>query len=279
MGIISLTPCSNIEQFRGALNGLSKMSSQAVNVYLRNNTELEYKVIAAANQRIRPVFHSATKAAISNFILTNRSFISSLKAEEVQALKKLPGVRTEDRPSNIVEKFAQSNLSDLSSFLLLAIEMKDGELLADFGDILEKAMDRASYEQKASFFHQLLAIEPINVYGLAVMDMCRYSGMGKDMKLPEEIHVAADQGNSEAQFKLGYCYQYGLGVTQNEQNALQLFRLSAEQGHSYGQLSLGNCYEYAWGVPQDLKEAGSLYRRSVAQGLEIAKNALARLVI
>jgi len=253
-----------------------------VNVYLRNqSTELEYKVIAAANQHIRPVFHAATQAAISNFIFTNRSLISSLKPEEFQALKKLPGVRTEDRPSNdlraaIVEKFAEYNLSDLSPFLLQAIEFEDGERLADFAVIIEDAMDQASDAQKAIFFHQLLAIEPMNFFVGAVMGMCRYSGMG-DMKLSEEIHASARQGNSDAQVKLGYCYENGLGVIRNEETAIELYRLSAKQGNGYGQHSLGYCYEMGFGTPKDLNEAIGFYRLSAAQGLVIAQNALARL--
>jgi len=40
----------------------------------------------------------------------------------------------------------------------------------------------------------------------------------------------AEQGNAFAQFNLGVMYEDGLGVPQDDQEAVRLYRLSAEQG-------------------------------------------------
>ena len=42
--------------------------------------------------------------------------------------------------------------------------------------------------------------------------------------------VSAEQGLPEAQFTLGMCYRKGLGVEQNEAEAVRLLKLAREAG-------------------------------------------------
>ena len=51
-------------------------------------------------------------------------------------------------------------------------------------------------------------------------------------------HKAADQGNANGQYNLGYCYQHGIGVAMNETEAVFWYRKAADQGNALGQYNL-----------------------------------------
>ena len=61
----------------------------------------------------------------------------------------------------------------------------------------------------------------------------------------------AEQGDADAQQKVGYMYAQGKGVPQDDKEAVKWWTLSAEQGNAAAQYSLGVTYEHALGVPQD----------------------------
>lgn len=46
---------------------------------------------------------------------------------------------------------------------------------------------------------------------------------------------AAKQGHAKAQYKTGYCYAFGNGVTKDSQEALKWFQMSAKQGDKYSE--------------------------------------------
>ena len=45
---------------------------------------------------------------------------------------------------------------------------------------------------------------------------------------------AAEQGDPDAQFHLGLCYDEGCGVPENKAEAIKWFQKAAEQGHAWG---------------------------------------------
>lgn len=47
----------------------------------------------------------------------------------------------------------------------------------------------------------------------------------------EWYRKAADQGDSDAQYKLGVFYENGYGVTQDKEQAMQWYKKAAEQGN------------------------------------------------
>jgi TPR repeat protein len=61
-------------------------------------------------------------------------------------------------------------------------------------------------------------------------------------------------------------YQYGLGVSKDETEAVKWYRKSAEQGNAFGQNNLGAMYEYGNGVNKDILKAVSWYRKAAEQG-------------
>jgi TPR repeat protein len=55
----------------------------------------------------------------------------------------------------------------------------------------------------------------------------------------DEFLPLAEQGDADAQFKLGVIYDSGKGVAQDAAEAVRWNRLAAEQGNSLGQANLG----------------------------------------
>ena len=92
----------------------------------------------------------------------------------------------------------------------------------------------------------------------------------------EEYKKAAEQGHTNAQFRLGHCYEYGIGVAKNNEEAVSWYRKAAEQGNAFAQHYLGICYEEGVGVAKDEKEAASWYRKAAEQGDAVVQRNLGR---
>lgn len=55
----------------------------------------------------------------------------------------------------------------------------------------------------------------------------------------ELLRNAAENGYPEAQFRYGWCFYDGFGVTKDKTKAFEWFKKSADQGDPNGQLSVG----------------------------------------
>jgi len=73
---------------------------------------------------------------------------------------------------------------------------------------------------------------------------------GEYGKARQVFQRLADQGNSDAQLKLGLMYHYGLGVKENDAVAYGWVRKAAEQANADAQYQLANMYVYGFGVPK-----------------------------
>ena len=58
----------------------------------------------------------------------------------------------------------------------------------------------------------------------------------------------AGQGNAVAQFSLGFMYDTGQGVTQDDSEAVTWYRKAAAQGHANAQYNIGVLYANGRGV-------------------------------
>lgn len=100
---------------------------------------------------------------------------------------------------------------------------------------------------------------------------------------------AAKSGNAEGIYNLGLCYQYGSGIAQNIDKALEYFfqaadlspDLKGEQtqrqrnvGVAAAQNMLGLSYAYGIGVVQDFREAAKWYKKAMDNGLGNSANNL-----
>ena len=77
---------------------------------------------------------------------------------------------------------------------------------------------------------------------------------------------AAEQGFAEAQCDLGFAYSQGRGVIKDETEAVHWYRKAAEQGNARGQDNLGVMYRDGRGVAKDDAEAVAWFRKAAEQG-------------
>lgn len=68
----------------------------------------------------------------------------------------------------------------------------------------------------------------------------------------------AEGGDAQAQFEVGGCYYYGIGVSIDYAEAVKWYRKAAKQGNAEAQAKLGFCYANGHGVPKDHVEAYAL---------------------
>jgi TPR repeat protein len=76
----------------------------------------------------------------------------------------------------------------------------------------------------------------------------------------------AEQGDAEAQYNLGVCYNDGDGVEKNSTQAVYWYRKAAEQGHAKAQNNLGVCYNDGDGVEKNYTQEVYWYRKAAEQG-------------
>ena len=91
---------------------------------------------------------------------------------------------------------------------------------------------------------------------------------------PEDLGKMAQQGDAEAQWRLGTLYRDGDGVRQSDTDAVDLFRRAAEQKYVPALSALGSQYWAGRGVPQDYSKAYFWYDVALAQGDENAESHL-----
>jgi hypothetical protein len=69
------------------------------------------------------------------------------------------------------------------------------------------------------------------------------------------FRAAADQGNAEAEARVGMLYHFGKGVPKDDAEAARWYRLAANGGYAWAALQLGDMYQRGVGVPRDQQEA------------------------
>jgi uncharacterized protein len=103
-------------------------------------------------------------------------------------------------------------------------------------------------------------------------------GVGADkQKAAEWYGKAAAQGFPRGEWNLAFLYVRGEGVARDYSKALALFRKAADQGLSAAQYDLGMMYLQGLGVPPQPAAAESWLRKAVAQGSREAGAVLAEL--
>ena len=91
------------------------------------------------------------------------------------------------------------------------------------------------------------------------------------------FHLAADQGDAQAEYSIGDLYDQGQGVPHDDKEALKWYRMAAEKGFAPAQHNLGAMYHDGQGVAKDYQEAIKWYRRAADQGDGGAQQILAAL--
>jgi len=105
-------------------------------------------------------------------------------------------------------------------------------------------------------------------------------GLAKDDREAARLYkLAADQGNAAARSNLGGLYRDGRGgLTKDDREALRLFKLAADQGNAYGQHNLGLFYrDGRGGLSKDDREAARLFTLAADQAHPDARVSLGYL--
>jgi len=106
--------------------------------------------------------------------------------------------------------------------------------------------------------------------GTAVQDV-RYIESNKAFKLRDwetayqGFRPLADEGNPDAQFKLGYLLRNGRGVEKNFPASVFWYRKAANAGHVRAQNYLAISLELGRGVEKNIQEASQWYLRAAQQ--------------
>ena len=95
-------------------------------------------------------------------------------------------------------------------------------------------------------------------------------------KAVEWFQKAAEQGNVQAQFSVGYMYAAAEGgFERNLPKAVEWYRKAAEGGHANAQVNLGNMYRSGDGVSKDLPMTLYWFQKAADQGYAMAQIAMA----
>ena len=89
-----------------------------------------------------------------------------------------------------------------------------------------------------------------------------------------QLRNAAESGDAKAQNKLGYLYDTGRELPQNDAEAVRWYRRAAAQNHAMALYNLANHYLSGRGVPQDAEEAIKWYRLAADRDVLPAMNNL-----
>ena len=97
----------------------------------------------------------------------------------------------------------------------------------------------------------------------------------------DALLARAEAGDAEAHVNLGFRYANGLGVPEDEAEAVRWWQMAADQGHADAQYLLGGRYFSGEGVPQDYVQAHMWYNlvaaRSTGEMRELAVRELDRV--
>lgn len=94
------------------------------------------------------------------------------------------------------------------------------------------------------------------------------SGWAEEKKLEQysqELVTRASAGDSEAQYNLGCCYSFGMGISKNAVEAFQWYKKAAIQGNADAQCSVGACYAGGLGTVKDESLAFDWIKKAAEQ--------------
>ncbi len=90
----------------------------------------------------------------------------------------------------------------------------------------------------------------------------------------DKLIMLAEQGDSKAQNRLGFCYYNGVNIEKNLEKAFGWYLKAAEQMDAIAQYKTGNMYYQGKGVEQDYTKAVKWLSMAAAQGVVYAQNNL-----
>ena len=99
----------------------------------------------------------------------------------------------------------------------------------------------------------------------------------KEMTEFEQTKQLAEQGDADAQNRLGLMYANGTGVEKDYSEVVRWWTKAAEQGNVNAQFNLGIIYDLEFGVKKNQAEAVRWLTKAAEQGHDYAQSWLDRL--
>eukprot|EP01040_Poterioochromonas_malhamensis_P008676 gene8676-9388_t len=127
---------------------------------------------------------------------------------------------------------------------------------------------QALVEEEAFYWLQK-SVNQGNAPAHCQLGLCYERGIGVEIDLQQAIRLyrlGSDKADAAALYHLAHCYYTGLGIDKNEKIAVEFYLKSAERGYSPAQNNLGYCYFAGTGVNQDYGEAFKWYKISAEHG-------------
>ena len=113
--------------------------------------------------------------------------------------------------------------------------------------------------------HAVLTIVAVAVLSLSVLGPPVQAQDKPSAQELADLRARAEVGQPEAQYTLGWMYENGLGVPEDDAEAVAWFHLAAEQGQPQALWYLGDMYSEGLGVPQDFVEAHMWYNLATSR--------------
>lgn len=137
------------------------------------------------------------------------------------------------------------------------------------GEIKNDSSENASKTKRrdggAAAIVLTLALGVVAVYwGLRAWEMAR------ETAIFERARLEAEAGDPVGMWKLGYCYNNGIGVDKSEYRAFEWWRKGAELNDAWTTGCVGACYDQGWGVAVDEKAAFDRYCKAAELGMPSA---------
>jgi TPR repeat protein len=154
----------------------------------------------------------------------------------------------------------------------------DNTAIFALGEHYEKQKNEANLETAISWYRK--AAENGNSDAQIKMGYAYLTGRGveKDyQKAMQWYSLAADREIAHAQYVLGYLYFNGLGISPNIIMAEKFYRLAAEQGHSKAQMHLAWINSKEGCLPYNAEESMKWYHAAAENGLSDAQFTLGRI--
>ncbi len=150
-----------------------------------------------------------------------------------------------------------------------AAEQGHAEAQRDLGDMYYHGEGVAKDRARAEAFYRRASKQ-----GLEKSRFSRVNFSGDsndDSQIADWLSNAAEEGNAEAQYRLGDMYALGDGVVLDDVRALSWYRKSAEQGNPEAQFRLANMYADGVGTEEDVVQSLFWCRSAAEQGFAAAQ--------
>lgn len=173
-----------------------------------------------------------------------------------------------------VEGFSQKRFEIASGAHRIKVRYKDGKTEDTKVVIKNEKIEKLEFKYLSK--EQIkLSVELANKYLKGI------EGVAKDYAQAfEYAKIAADAGEMDGEYIVGYCFEAGLGVNKDEEEAIKWYIKAQKKGNGDAIWKVGTFYHYGKGkLKKDYKEAQRLYEKAIIsncseEGIKSARDGL-----